>query len=292
MTKNIFDNVFYIKYINFADFKFVYNLLAPHIKIGIRYSIISRVTYIDHKLDSTTDHKTLGIQIPFTHDYNLYDNTKKLHKVLNERLYICMEKYEFTDVDIDGITIIIFKVNYTDSVTPLIDFNVNTLKDSKDLINISKVSDAYKIIPLNFNINSFGIPLIKNIKDGLVESIFLVSGEIVDFKSRINSINTEKHRFEKFSSDINFFFNDKNNIIIVDSKSNINKISVYSIDGLFIYYIQDEILDETNFIRTYGNVKSYISTEKGIVKKELSVNFKPLSTPKIYNLQSKMINPD
>ena len=294
-------NVLYIRYDNFYNYEYFYNELSTVIDVENRLSILVRVSYVKKPEGLFTQWKCLGEQISlFTNTKDsLVVEIKELHKTVNNRLKNSMEIYKYDDYEILGIQILIYKVGSHNVGINDIKFSKSKLGEHKDLVNVSKISEGFnKFLSLS-NKRYFGVLLQKNIVDNYINFITFTDGSIINFKQLINKYLDNKRKIVNISSSVDFYqkkLDDGYIIITVESKledgSNKRYINIYNINGMLIQNMIDEDLNYNSFTRKISNVKLYINNNKGIYKRDISIDFPHVYTHKYKGKLNKMIHPD
>jgi hypothetical protein len=299
----------YIEYNMFDDYNYIFKELSSFFSLNNRYSIITRVCYINKDNYMYRDEdigeggyiqwKTLGDQISIKHysDDILLEDIKEYHNIIENRLNESMDIYNYSNILIQGIQIIVYRVDYTDIIKRKTKFSSNLLGEHKDLVNVSKTSEVLnKMIPLTMDINKFGIALNTIIENNVVNSITLVDGSNINFIERINKYSDIKKIC--LNSNVKFFqskVNNKDILITVESYYEDNKlkndINVYNLNGMKISNMVDKEISSNSFTRVIGNVKVYIN-KTGIYNKEIIIDFKPIYPNKIKGFQSKLFSVD
>ena len=278
---------------------YIYNKFIHSCKSEQRYSIITRVCFInkDFISDDVTDWKTLGDQIGISYDHDFKNNVSSYIKVISERLSVCMELYDFKEYQIQGIQILLYKVDYTDIVVPKENINLKSLGVHKELVNVSSINKGFKYLPLTLNKKDFGNSLKKNIANNVVNNIVLDDGSTLDFKEHVNKHLIDKKRLDNIDSKVEFFQTpETKNIVTVEEKKNINEnptslIDVYDTSGLKIHHMEDKQIDKNTFTRKIGNVDVYIN-KKGVYNKIVSQIFSYVYPSKILGYFSKLLYTD
>jgi len=292
----------YFIYPVFCDFNCVFECLSSVFKVDLRYSILTRVSYINRSKRSITEWKSLNEQIGlcYTPNDDLFSLVKSLHYTVFSRLEKSMEFYKYSEWDILGIQLIIYRVDYTNIIIPIQKFTGGLLGGHKDLVNVSKTSHGLnKALPLTINKKDFGFLLGKNIVNGLIKDITLMDGTRVNFLDRINIHLENNKKISNFKSNVDFYQKNLDNLEIIiivypgNKKEVYTKtyIDVYNINGLVMHHLVDEKIDSNSFSREIGKVKVYID-KTGIYKQEIKLKLSPVYPKKISGFQSKMIHPD
>lgn len=289
------EQALYLSIFDFMNFDIFYRHIISTCNINTRYSILIRVCYINNS--EVTDWRTLGDQMGFicvtTND--MFNYFKQFHKIVLDRLEYAISLYDIKDQDVVGMQLMIYKVDYTNIVVKKQMFSPKSLGPHKELINISKVSNALnRAIPLTMEMDKFGTLLQKNVINGKVDSIILKDGSIINFTERINNYLDINHKIDKFSSNVDFYqytLNDIDNIIIIESLGKQKIIDIYSLDGVKKHHLLDTFISDNSFTRKISNVTVYINNT-GIYNKDIAINFDPVYPNKISGPQSKLIHPD
>lgn len=157
--------------------------------------------------------------------------------------------------------------------------------------NINIAERITSLLPLTGDVNRFGVCLIKNVDKGFVETISLLDGSNINISERINKYLSLEKKI-KLECDLQFFQDKKShNLIIVKKRGSFQYISVYTVEGMLIQNIIDEIESKEEFKRRIGNVVVYIN-KSGIYKKEIFTKFNAIQPYKISKPESSMFYKD
>lgn len=293
----------YFAFHDIYNFNHVYDKFKDLSEANTRYSILTKVCYINNSSisDDITDWKMLGEQIGLSYNDNSDLQrfvTFYIDTIIN-RLYSCVELYSINYMQVQGLQILFYKVDYTKIVeAKQNNFYVNSLGESKDLINISQIKQGFNIsLPLTMDKGKYGKLLVKHVVDDFVDYI-VIDGKVVDFKSCVNKYLDMGKNLDKFNSNIDFYqTHDKNYIITVDTtqdKKNSkikNNINVYNVEGMKINTIVDQEIDLDRFTRNISNVTVYIN-KTGIYKKIIKQKFSYVYPNKTGGYYSKLVFTD
>lgn len=299
-TKNILykkkEEPIYIDYNEFDNYKIIFDRLSKVLRKNIRYSIITRISYINRDYGSYTVWKMLGQQIYIKYECSesLNNSILNYHNTIREIILNSLDMYNFTESEVLGIQIIAYRLDYSDIIKK-ISLGQDAFGLHKDIVNVSNTTRGLnKIVPLKYTNNDLGVVLNKNIKDNNINYITLLDGSNVNFIERINKYTDKKI----ITLDVNAEFYQKTvrhmDVIIIVQRINEeqNKIQVYNINGMKLYDIFDKKINKNIFSREVGNVKVLVD-QSGIYNKKIKIKFKPIYPHKSRGLQSKMItHPD
>lgn len=277
------------------DINFLYDILFNNTEVFNRYTFLFRVSYKRDEF-SFTEYKMLGEQIPFYYEseIELKDEVKGLSLIILKRFEEIATLYNIKESEVLNIQIIIYKEVYSDLLIKKQKFNIKSLGDKKDLINVTQMSDAFnKLLPLTTD-KDFGSKLNPIIKDNSVKELILSDNTKINFVDKINKYSKDK--LTSFSQDTNFYQRtvDNNEFIIISNTRDdltTKDIDLYNINGMKICSAEDKIIDNNNFIRKIGNVSVSIN-ESGIYNKEISCNFDYIKPKKLTGVQASMLHPD
>lgn len=259
------------------------------IKLGFRYSVLTRISYITD--DSThTQLKMLGEQINFGLELNedKYKFIKHIHDVIIDRLDNSMDKYNY-DVD-SSISIQLLFFTIGKAITKKHTITAKSLGEQKDLVNFNKLRTGLQILPLIPEEKDFGVKLEKIVSDK-IDGVKLVDGNLMMFEDSIYKYMSKNINFDHIVDFYQKSTNDKSYIISVYEINKEKFINVYSIVGLLIDKFTYSTLNNNVVIRKSGNVTSYISNT-GIYKKEIQVKLGNVYPYKVSDKTSNMLQPD
>lgn len=312
LTKKVKSSIISMKCVDFLDFTYFDEQVSKALSVGTKHAILPRTCYINkaefiHKdeyeyqdeenegnlvTDSTTafkshsEFKMLDTQIFLdleSHE-DLHQQIFSLHTVLHRRLENSLDKYNYSYGDVGIIQLIIYDIGIS---TKKFKLNLNSLGESKDLVNSKKLMDNFKLLPQSFKDYNFGVKLLKTIIDQHISSITLLDGSVIDMSKIISKYSGNNI---KLLSSIEVY-QKEDDIIFVDYKDENNRIiNVYNKNGMFISNVEEHSFG-SYFIRSIGNTKLYIDN-RGVFRKDIDIKFHSVYPYKITGLQSKMSQPD
>lgn len=271
MVSKHLDPIYILSYNNF------YNEIVSYFVSPFRYSVLVRVSYINTA--SASEWKSLGNQIGVINNGSY--SIDKLYDVIIKRLRASQAIYNYQDGDIISFQLLIYQLEYTKIVVEKKLFNVRSLGDSKDLINVSHtVKGLNKTLPLTYDSSNFGV-LLSIYYDDNNNKIGFISkdGYKINFIELVNKhIIDSSKKLQHFSSNTQFYYRSVDNnfyIVVVEPNGSSQSISVYTTDGINILNMVDKKLDKNGFSRQIGNVLAYIDNT-GIYKKDIILNLAPI----------------
>ena len=215
-----------------------------------------------------------------------------LHVTLINQLESSMDIYKYKGGDIIILQLLIYRTGITEGKKKFSKFNVKTLGEQSDLINVSETKEVLnKLIPLTNKYAEFGVLLEKKVENNTVKNIILSDGCSVNFLDRINKYLLDDRKINDLGLKSSFYqrkVGDRDIIVSVvnsESDSNNTYIKVYDISGMSICKYVDEKKGLNHFVRKVGSVIVYIG-DKGIYKRNIELNFNNIKVKK-YNKNSK-----
>lgn len=298
-TRKIREIVLYLTIDEMFDLGYLYDKLIHLCKPGQRYSIITRVCFInkDFSSDNVTDWRSLGDQMRMSYDHNFKNYVYSYVNVIRDRLSVCMELYDFKESQLQGIQILLYKVYYTDNVVAKENVNLESLGVHKELVNVSKINKGFKYLPLTFSKNNIGNSLKKDITNNVVNNVILNDGSFLNLKEHVNKHLAENKRLDNIDSKVEVFqTSETNNIVTIEEKKSLNEnttniIDVYDPSGLKIYHMEDKQIDKNTFTRKIGNVEAHIN-KNGVYNKIVSQVFSFVYPSKALGYFSKLLYTD
>lgn len=277
----------YISYEHFFDLNILLEEFKNSCKVNTRYSIIVRVCYDNN---SSQEWKSVGEQVGlfFENLDELHDCISLFQRTFINRINLSMELYKKDEEDILYFQIMIYNVEYTNiAVKRKSKFNIHDLGSHKDLLNVTKTTNALnKILPLTSDTKHFGNLLERR------GNIIIINGIEINFLERINKFLLNK--LVELDSDLLFYYNSESNTIISVKSSGPNKIiDIYSFEGMKIHnnIIDTQIKNSDNFVRKTGNVLSLVTPE-GIKNNFINTNFEPVYPEKPKKGEANLLHPD
>ena len=292
------ESVLYLTYDEIFNLSYLYNKLTHMCKFGQRFSLLTRVCFVNKDFDSdnVTDWKSLGEQIGIMYDDDFKDSINSYVKVIYDRLCVCMELYDFKDSQLQGIQILLYKIDYTDTVVKKENINLKSLGEHKDLINTSSISKGFKSLPLTSSEKDFGFILKKNVDNKVLNDVVLNDGSTLNLKDHINKHLNYDKKLSNIDSKVDVFQNTDTNNIVTIEKNNSDEnarsiIDVYDSSGLKIHHMEDKQIDNNTFTRKIGNVEAHIN-KGGVFNKTIKQTFGSVYPSKIMGYFSKLLYTD
>ena len=206
----------YFPYKDFTNENFSKEIMKNFL-LNTTYSIIIKLSS-----NSNTIFKMAGTQIGlYTGDSHNETYYKDLFEVLNERIEIVYDTYNY----IDNIETILIQYSVIQPQEELKIKNVNSYFFNKILVNNKEVKKDFNqnLLPLSFNLNTFGIKVLEEEKSEILETIknknpnlkFLDNINNIDIFNFTNKFNQKKIIISETLDQFNF------NRYIFDFKTNI-----------------------------------------------------------------------
>lgn len=285
-----------VLYFDYEEFQMLDDVVGKFDRVlskDSRYSILVRVAHIS--MGSSSEYKMLGPQYNFSigSKEDFVKLLQDFHKSVTERLVNSMDIYHYENSDVLNLQFLVYSVGNFSSSKPT-KFSTKELGDKTDLFNVTKTKDGFNnYIPLLPNDKDYGINLSKNIEDNRVVSVNLTDNSEFDLAESINKYRSTRDKVS-ISGECQIYqkkINEVNYIITVDTTGIYKFISIYHLNGMLVHKIVDSVLEGDVRVRQIGNVKSYIN-EKGIYKKEITLNFSPVHSYKVGGKLGRMIHPE
>ena len=295
-----FVKVLEFNYENFYFFDLFSEKTSSVFLVGYSYSVICRVAFLDSKKlkardkNACTTWKMLGLQVGLCISTleEFEEEFYNLHVTLINQLESSMDIYKYKGGDIIILQLLIYRTGTTEGRKKISKFNVKSLGEQSDLINVSETKEVLnKLIPLTNKYAEFGVLLEKKVENNTVKNIILSDGCSVNFLDRINKYLLDDRKVDELGLNTSFYqrkVGDRDIIVsVVNSEfdSNNTYIKVYDISGMSICKYVDEKLGLNHFVRKVGNVIVYIG-DKGIYKRNIELKFNYIKVKK-YNKTSK-----
>jgi len=298
-TRNIRETALYLTLDEMLDLGYLYGKLIHLCKPGQRYSVITRVCFINKDIssDNVTDWRTLGDQIRISHDPDFKNYVYSYVNVIRERLSVSMEFYDFKESQLQGIQILLYKVDYTDTVVAKENINLKSLGVHKELVNVSSINKGFKYLPLTLSKKNFGNSLKKSITNNVVNNVVLNDGSVLNLKEHVNKHLADNKRLNNIDSRVEVFQSpENNNIVTIEEKKNLGEnptsiIDIYDPSGLKIHRMEHKQVDKNTFTRKIGNVEVHIN-KNGVYNKIISQIFSYVYPNKILGYFSKLLYTD
>lgn len=251
-----------------------------------RYSVLFRVCFGTHP-----SFKMLGSQ--FGLDYVNTDDVLLLHKNLHNNLLLRLESsmtnYNFNGDEIIVIQLLLFKVEYTDTVHKSMDLTIKTLGYNKDLLDVnqSNVNSVFnKVLPHNMDLSNYGTEL--ETKMGTDDNLsVLYQGNKLDLSHLVNKQNL---KFLTYLTKNTKIFVDKDEKYFVAVKPSFtpnlkHEISVFTTDGKSVLELSDKAISNTMFTRKSGNITKTVN----LMDKHIKYTIKNSFGSDIFSLDGKYV---
>ena len=214
-------------------------------------------------------------------------NFKNTDDNLLLRVESSMTNYNFNGDDIIAIQLLVYKVEYTDTVNKSLDLSLSNLGYNKDLLDLGKTKFDLvfnKILPKTMDVNKFGNELEIDVKNNEIKSV-LVDNKWLDLSNMIQKNNFKETDKNIVLSEDTKIFSDSNNKYLIAIKSpkqtlDTHYINVFTVDGKHVLNVIDSSVSKTVFTRTIGNVSKTIDLKNSIVSSKIIVKLEAIKQPK------------